>query len=59
MTVTDYVCECCDRFCEVMEEVTVDREPYGDQFVERRTCEYFSMCCFAGVEFLEREETVH
>ena len=59
MTVTDFLCDKCNKLCDVIEEISIDMEPYGDQYVERRTYEYWSICCRAGVEVLENEEIVH
>jgi len=59
MTVTDFMCDKCGKLCDVIEEVCIDMEPYGDQRVERRTYEYWSICCRAGVEILETEDRLH
>ena len=59
MTVTDFLCDKCSKLCDVIEEVSIDMEPYGDQYVERRTYECWSICCRASVEVLENEEIVH
>lgn len=59
MNVTDFLCTKCNKLCDAVEEISIDREPYGDQMVERRTYEYWSLCCRADVEFLEAEETLH
>ena len=56
---TDYKCNKCHQLCDVIEEICIDMEPYGDQYVERVTYEYWSMCCRADVDFLEAEETIH
>lgn len=59
MTVTDFMCTKCQKLCDAIEEVCVDREPYGDQMVERTTYEYWSVCCRVEVEFLEADEVLH
>lgn len=59
MSATDFSCSRCRKLCDVIEEIVIDLEPYGDQMVERRTYEYWSVCCRADVEFLELEETIH
>ena len=59
MSVTDFLCDRCKKLCDVIEEVAIDMEPYGDRYVERRTYEYWSICCRARVEVLESEEVVH
>ena len=59
MTVTDFMCDKCGKLCDVIEEVCIDMEPYGDQRVERRIYEYWSICCRAGVEILETEDRLH
>lgn len=56
---TDYRCCKCQKLCDVIEEICIDMEPYGDQRVERWTYEYWSACCRWEVEFLEIEETLH
>lgn len=56
---TDYKCNKCHQLCDVIEEICIDMEPYGDQYVERVTYEYWSMCCRYDVDFLEAEETIH
>jgi hypothetical protein len=53
------MCDKCGKLCDVIEEVCIDMEPYGDQRVERRTYEYWSICCRAGVEILETEDRLH
>jgi len=57
--VTDYRCCKCHKLCDVIEEICIDMEPYGDQRVERWTYEYWSTCCRWEVDFLEIEETIH
>lgn len=59
MSDTDFLCEQCHQLCDVIEEISIDVEPYGDQYVERRTYEYCSLCCRAGVEMLENERILH
>jgi hypothetical protein len=59
MSDIDFRCLRCGKMCDVVEEIAIDREPYGDQMVERRTYEYWSVCCRGDVEFLEIEETLH
>ena len=55
----DYRCVACGRLCDVVAQVSIDREPYGDQFVERRTYEYYSLCCGDDVELIDINTTVH
>ena len=45
MTVTDFQCTRCGKLCDVIEDVEIDTEPYGDRMVERRTYAYYSICC--------------
>lgn len=59
MTVTDFRCVKCGKLCDVIEDVSVDHEPYGERYVERLTYEYWSICCRAEVDFLDTEEIIH
>ena len=59
MTVTDFQCTRCGKLCDVIEDVEIDTEPYGDRMVERRTYAYYSICCGVDVDLLEAQETIH
>lgn len=59
MTVTDFRCTRCGKLCDVIEDVEIDTEPYGDRMVERRTYAYYSLCCGVDVDLLEAQETIH
>ena len=55
----EYRCMTCGKECEVIEQVSIDREPYGDQFVERRSYELYSICCQSDVEAVEGPRIIH
>tara|TARA_B100001093_G_scaffold229258_1_gene219841 strand:- start:399 stop:581 length:183 start_codon:yes stop_codon:yes gene_type:complete len=55
----EYRCTACGKECDVVAEVSIDREPYGDQFVERRSYELYSNCCQADVEAVEETRIIH
>lgn len=56
----EYVCLRCRKLTDLVEQCTVDMEPYGDQRVERVTYEIVSSCCNDDVERVETDNyTVH
>ena len=59
MRVTEYLCSSCQKECDILEDLEIDLEPYGDQVVERRTYSYVSACCGAEVDVVRGEETIH
>ena len=56
----DWICPRCKQMCDVYQEESVDRVPYGDQMVNMRTLSWpISMCCGVEVEELKCSEVIH
>lgn len=58
---THTYCIKCKKECEIIEETTIDYEPYGDQKVARVECWEVSHCCGAEVleVVIETEAIIH
>ena len=59
MNVTDYLCSRCKKECDILEDLDIDLEPYGDRMVERRSYTCSSACCGAEVDIVRGDETIH